>query len=568
MATNNMNNLTTLIKRLEAATARLEDIASSTIELPQAVPGLQQSIASPATGESSVSTPSAATTAAVAAPKAAPTTTPAEPLPEIIEEFDVFLNGAVAKFVELSNKRGGLVAEQAAKVQDGFHAQRTFLLISTKAKKPDLTGAEMSVYQDLLKPINEALMAVSAVKDNNRGATDFNQLSAVSEGIMVLAWVTVSGRPFKMVEESLGAAQFFGNRVLKEYKEKDPQQVEWVQGFYQVFRDLADYTKEYFQNGIQWNPKGKPAAEAAKEVAASATGASSSARAAPPAPPAPSAGGPPPPPPPPPPGPPPVLQIKEQPAAELNGAGAGTAHGAVFSEINKGSDVTKGLRKVDKSQMTHKNPALRASSTVPGGSAPAAGGQRGKSPVPGKKPKPESMRVKKPAKKELDGNKWTIENYDKEAAAALGGPIEIEASINQSILISKCSNATVIVRGKGNAVTIENTERLSLVVETLVSSVDVVKSKNFALQVLGTIPTVMLDQVDGAQVYLSKESTSTQVFMSKTEGVNLNIVTPSDQLGADEEEGDYKEVPLPSQICSYYDAEKGELVSQIVSHAG
>ncbi|KAK0370217.1 hypothetical protein CLIM01_12417, partial [Colletotrichum limetticola] len=47
MATNNMHNLTTLIKRLEAATARLEDIATSTIELPQAVPALNQSVASP-----------------------------------------------------------------------------------------------------------------------------------------------------------------------------------------------------------------------------------------------------------------------------------------------------------------------------------------------------------------------------------------------------------------------------------------------------------------------------------------------------------------------------------------
>ena len=340
-----------------------------------------------------------------------------------------------------------------------------------------------------------------------------------------------------------------------------------MQAFYQVFRDLAEYTKEYFNTGIPWNPKGKPAAEAAKEVAAAASATTSTSAPPPPPPPppsgAPSAGGAPPPPPPPPPGPPPVLQIKEEPAQSNGGASAGTAHGAVFSEINRGADVTKGLRKVDKSQMTHKNPALRASSTVPG-----SGSARGKSPVPGKKPKPESMRVKKPARKELDGNKWTIENYDKESAAALGGPIEIEASINHSILISKCSNTTVIVRGKGNAVTIENSDRLSLVVETLVSSVDVVKSKNFALQVLGTIPTVMLDQVDGAQVYLSKESTSTRVFMSKTEGVNLNILPPAEELGADEQEGDYKEVPLPSQICSYFDTAKGELVSEIVSHAG
>lgn len=66
--------------------------------------------------------------------------------------------------------------------------------------------------------------------------------------------------------------------------------------------------------------------------------------------------------------------------------------------------MTKGLRKVDKSQMTHKNPSLRTSSTVSDGSSTA----RGKSPAPGKKPKPQAMRVKKPATKELEGNKWII----------------------------------------------------------------------------------------------------------------------------------------------------------------
>jgi adenylyl cyclase-associated protein len=63
---------------------------------------------------------------------------------------------------------------------------------------------------------------------------------------------------------------------------------------------------------------------------------------------APSAAPPPPPPPPPPPVPPP-------PTAHLSPAGPA----AVFAEINKGADVTKGLKKVDPSQMTHKNPSLR-----------------------------------------------------------------------------------------------------------------------------------------------------------------------------------------------------------------
>jgi adenylyl cyclase-associated protein len=50
------------------------------------------------------------------------------------------------------------------------------------------------------------------------------------------------------------------------------------------------------------------------------------------------------------------------------------------------------------------------------------------------------------------------------------------------------------------------------------------------------------------------------VFTSKSAGINLNIISGPDD--------DYKEVPLPSQICSYYDEAKGDLVNEIVAHAG
>ncbi|KAH7327863.1 adenylate cyclase associated N terminal-domain-containing protein [Stachybotrys elegans] len=522
MASSNMHNLTTLIKRLEAATSRLEDIASST-ELPKDVGVLaQQSIPSPPAANSVAPTPPPA-------PKPA-----SEPLPEIVEEFDAFLSSSVAKYVALSKEVGGLVEQQAAEVLKGFQEQRKFLLISTKAKKPD-----MPVFQELLKPMNEALMAVTELKESNRPDPKYTHLCTVADGIMVLAWVTVDNRPHKHVEECQGAAQFFGNRVLKEFKEKDPKQVEWLQSFYQIFRDLSEYVKNYCANGVSWNPKGQPAQQVAKSLSSTAAPASA---------PAPSAGGPPPPPPPPPPGPPPVLDIKTEPAPA---AAPGGGFGAVFSELNKGEAVTQGLRKVDKSQMTHKNPSLRAGSTVPDRDATA----RAKSPAPGKKPKPESMRVKKPPKQELEGNKWTIENYEKEPQ-----PLEIEVSLSHSVLISRCNHTTILIKGKANQVTIENSTRLSLMVDTLVSSVDVVKAQNFELQVNGSIPTVMLDQVDGAQIYFSKESTSAKVYTSKSTGVNLNVISGPDD--------DYKEVPLPSQICSYYDEAKDDVINEIVAHAG
>ncbi|KAM3505521.1 hypothetical protein MY11210_007937 [Beauveria gryllotalpidicola] len=530
-AASQMHNLTTLIKRLEAATSRLEDIATST-ELPKDVGAL----AAPAPASSALNPDASATVTPRSTPRPVP-----EELPESIEDFDAFIDSTVADYVQRSNEIGGLVAKQAADVLAGFKAQRKFLLITTKSIKPDLQGADMALYQDLLKPINDSLMAVTELKEANRSDSMYTQLSAVADGIMVLAWVTVSHKPFTHVEEFLGSAQFFGNRVIKEYKDKDASQVEWIQSFYQIFKQLRDYVKQYFATGIPWNPKGEPAAAVVKAL-------DSAPSPAVPALPAPSAGGPPPPPPPPPPGPAPVLDIKTEndvPAA----ASAPGGLGAVFSDLNKGDSVTKGLRKVDKSQMTHKNPSLRASSSVP------SGNDRSKSPAPGKKPKPQSMRMKKPPKKELEGNKWTIENYEKELQ-----PIEINAELNHSVLISRCNNTTIIVRGKANQVTVENSSRLSLVVDTLVSTVDVVKAQNFALQVLGTIPTVMMDQVDGAQIYFSKESSGAQIFHSKSDSINLNVI-----VGPDD---DYQEVPLPSQMCTYFDVEKGDLVNQIVAHAG
>lgn len=230
--------------------------------------------------------------------------------------------------------------------------------------------------------------------------------------------------------------------------------------------------------------------------------------------------------------------------------------GAVFDQLNRGEAVTAGLRKVDKSQMTHKNPSLRASSTVAGSDI-----NRSRSPGPEIKPKPPSMRqssttssIKKEGRKELDGNKWLIENFDSPST-----PIEVEVSLTQSLLITKCKNTTIILKGKANAISIDNSPRIQILVETLVSSVDVIKSPNFAIQITGAVPTIMLDQVDGASIYLGAESLATELFTSKCS--SINVVLPPEK-----EEDDSRECPLPEQIRTY--VKNGKLVSEIVEHAG
>ncbi|MCJ1245785.1 hypothetical protein MMC30_002989 [Trapelia coarctata] len=537
MATNNMHNLTTLIKRLEAATSRLEDIASSAVGPNATTNGVPSVAAVPTSSGTADPSASRAVT-----PKQLP-----EALPPAIEGFDALINGEVAAFVNMSEGLGGLIAEQSASVLRAFAAERKFLIITTKAKKPDI---QSQIYMEILKELQAMIGAVNDIRVANRGSPIFTHLTTIAEGIAMLGWITTGTdpKPADFVTETLSSAQFYGNRVLKEYKDKDHTHVEWVQGFYRIFKSLIAYIKQHYPSGVTWNNKdGIDPQEALRQVQsgqtsskAVSTPSASSAPAPPPPPPLPKFDAPPPPP---------------MPTNGTSSTRGGTSDmGAVFDQLSKGEAVTAGLRKVDPSQQTHKNPSLRAGSAVPPARSDSQTSLSSVGKAPGKRPKPESMRTKKPPRKELDGNKWIIENFDSPSEI-----VEIDAKITHSILISRCTKTTIRVHNKANAISIDSSSQVSLLIDSLVSAVDVIKTPRFELQVFGTLPTIMLDQVDGATLYLGKESLRTEVFTSKCTAVNINVPGKGD-------EEDYRECPLPEQIKSV--VRNGVVISEIVEHAG
>ena len=57
------------------------------------------------------------------------------------------------------------------------------------------------------------------IREANRASPLFQHLSAVSEGIVALGWI-VEPRPADFIGDILGGAQYYGNKVLKDYKEK------------------------------------------------------------------------------------------------------------------------------------------------------------------------------------------------------------------------------------------------------------------------------------------------------------------------------------------------------------
>lgn len=61
--------------------------------------------------------------------------------------------------------------------------------------------------------------SVSDIRVANRGSPVFNHLTSVSEGIELLGWIN-NPTPADYILSMLSTAQYHGNRVITEYKEK------------------------------------------------------------------------------------------------------------------------------------------------------------------------------------------------------------------------------------------------------------------------------------------------------------------------------------------------------------
>jgi adenylyl cyclase-associated protein len=231
---------------------------------------------------------------------------------------------------------------------------------------------------------------------------------------------------------------------------------------------------------------------------------------------------------------------KAGPTAEAAGMGA------VFQDLNKGEGITAGLKKVDASMQTHKNPSLRSQR------APSPPEKKAAPPPPSKKPASLSVKKKSPPKKELHASKWIVENFENEHE------LVIEGDMNQSVFIDRCNNCTIQIKGKVNAVTISECRKVGVLVENLVSGVEIIKSSGFGLQATGVLPTLTIDQSHEGQIYLNKGSLDTEILTAQTSSLNVNIPKSV--------EGDYNEVPLPEQIVHKLNP-NGTVTSTIMEHA-
>ncbi|EKX54324.1 hypothetical protein GUITHDRAFT_99801 [Guillardia theta CCMP2712] len=385
-----------------------------------------------------------------------------------------------------------------------INEQRKFLVIASKCVKPNANDM-----QKVLAPVSEAMSKVDSLKD--RRSSRFNHLAMVAEGAACLGWIAID-LPAPYLGDVIPASEMYGNKIMMEFRGKDENHVNFAKSFKQFLLELQKYVKAHHTTGVAWNPRGGTDYTAGSEPAKAASTASG------------------------------FFDDVAKPASS-----GPSAHAALFAEINaKGEGgVTKGLKKVSKDQMTHKNPALRASSVV-------ADKEKSSSTISRAEP------AKKPPKMEKNGAKWFIENMENNRDLKID-----DASTKTSVCMAQCKGSLLQIPGKINTVQMDGCTKTSMVVDSCVASVDVINCKSCEIQILDWTPMITIDGCAGVIVYLSQRCVDEDVAIVTSKCSELNIVLPA-KVQSDAE--DPTELPIPEQYETRI--RNGQLVTTCVAHVG
>ena len=289
-------------------------------------------------------------------------------------------------------------------IRDIWDNVRHVVELGTKYKKP---SDPISAIQPHLKPCQDAMSKIRSSRVDRK--FDWH-LKAIMEMLASVSWVVVvpPPSPSNFVKDTIGASDFWGNKIRKEYKMKDgdgPSHITFCDTMKTLVNDLAAYLKEHHLSGLAWNPHGKDFSEAKIGECSSST----------------------------------VAKPTRSAAASVGGS-TGVGAAGIFDELIKkqsgdGSSAATGLKKVTREQQTWRKEYKKPVGEVPQKQNTASIMQMSK-------PSAESV-VKALGSPKCEyqdqGCKWNVENQTKDTCE--GGVCQIQVTDpKQQVTISKkCS---------------------------------------------------------------------------------------------------------------------------------
>ena len=486
---------------------------------------------------SSHSTASAVSSSAAAAPAIVED----EDVHPRLVAYDEHVKRTVVPFTEACAGLGPEMESVGKDIGAVWDGVRNIVELGTKYKKPaDVPTA----LQPHLKPCQDAMAKIRSARIDRK--FDWH-LKAIMEMLACVSWVVMSPppSPANFVKDTIGASDFWANKVRKEYKSNEkegPAHVKFCDTMKAMVLDLSAYLKEHHLSGLGFNPHGKDFSDAKVGESSKSAAAATKPKAAP---------------------------------VPKTAAAAGGAAG-IFAELTSkktadGSSAATGLKKVTRDQQTWRKEYQKPGDDAPKPTAavpkPAAASKFG-----AKKPLG-------PPKCEYQerGCKWNVENQTKETCE--GGVCKVEVTdvkqqvcklhdelilkktiINTlysffelQVYIYKCENVTIQITGKCKSVILDSCTKCGVVFDNVISACEVVNCKRVQVQATGSCPSFSIDKTDGIVVHLSNEAVSESSFVT-SKSSEMNVSWP-------DADGEIKEAPIPEQFM--HKMVNGSVTSQV-----
>lgn len=390
-------------------------------------------------------------------------------------------------FVAVCTKLGGDAAATGDRIKAAWGAMREFLLMASACKEPPAAAIPplLSKIADITRDISKSVQRNEWEK----------HVKTCSEGVQALNWLLVKPAPRDFIESYIGGSDYWANGIRREFRTTNPDQVAFCDTFKNLLLALMDYVKEFHTTGTSWNPRGIDISE----YSGSSKSASAPPVAATPAPAA-------------------------APKAAATTAGGGAPSGNMFAELNKGGNITSGLKTVTKDMQTWRS---EYKSDAPAPVVKAA-------PVPRAAA---ASQTKGPPKLEFQpaGSKWAVENQTE-----ANGVVDVTiGDMKETVYIYGCAGATINVIGKCKSIIIDSCKKTKVLFDIAFASCEIVNCQRMQVQCREKVASVAIDKTDGIIVFLPATSLDSKIVASKSSEMNLSWP---------DAHGDLIERPIPEQF--------------------
>jgi adenylyl cyclase-associated protein len=415
-----------------------------------------------------------------------------------LSAFDTHITNSLLPFTSACNSLGNEMGTIGTSIHSIWKTMRDIIELGTTYKKPFDPDNTSSFLQPHLKPCQDAMASIRSARLDRK--FDYH-IKAIMEMLSCVSWVVVVSPPSPsiFVKDTIGASDFWANKIRKEYKDKTgdvegESHVKFCDTMKAMVLDLSAYLKEHHLSGLAWNPNGKEDFASAKVGGSSncskSSGGASSASSVTPK------------------------------GSGVAGAGASSA-GDIFAELKKkqtgdGSSAATGLKKVTKDQQTwrkeYKSDEPPLSSKLATLASPPAAATASLS-AKGKLGPPKCEYQER-------GCKWNVENQTKDNCE--GGVCKVTVTdAKQQVYIYKCQNVTIQITGKLKSVIVDSCTKVGVVFDTAISACEIVNCNSVQVQSTNLCPSFSIDKTDGIVVHLTNEAVSQSVFVtSKSSEMN------------------------------------------------